>query len=266
MKYGLPKLAKTGEQVGFKTVATAVYTNNGTTVQDELDKLHNTTTDTPLSNLKVGIMGDGILAGYGVEDQSLTFASLLQNHFATCQNYGVSGRMVAYMEDEYGHPTPYVTDYATMDNNLDIILMHISTNDWYYNTPLGTIDSNDITTYAGALNTLILGLQSKYVDKDIFFITPLSRTDDIMVEGNPVTIKSTDPNGVGKTLKDYNDMLKEICALHSMPVIDLHENAGMNIANNNENKNYYTINGVHLTAAGHHKEYKYLLHELVNKL
>jgi lysophospholipase L1-like esterase len=267
MKYGLPKIAKTNEPVGFKTVANAVYTTDGSTVQDHLNKLNNKVTDTPLSNLKLGIIGDGILAGYGLDDpNTTTFAALLQNHFASCLSYSASGRMLAYMEDDLGHPTPIVTDYATMDNNLDVILVHASTNDWYYSTPMGTKSDTDITTYYGALNTLINGLQTKYFDKDIFFITPLSRTDDHIVDGETITQTSDENNVIGFNLQNYIDVLKEVCGKHSMPVIDLNANSGINIAHNPKHKEYYTFNGVHLTVAGHHKEYKYLFNELSNRL
>ena len=269
MKYGLPKLAKTGEDVGFKTVAGAVYTKDGLSVQDHLDKLNNKNTESSSSiiNLKIGILGDGILAGVGLEDpENTSFNGLLAKHFASCINYGVSGRMIAYMEDDYGHPTPYVTGYATMSDNLDLIVIHGTTNDWYYCTPIGNITDTDVTTYYGALNTLILGLQSKYPGKDIFFVTPLPRTDEINVDGEVVTRTSSDPNEIGKTLLDYNDVMITACKRHSMPVIDLYSNSGMNIAHNNQHKEYYTQNGNHLTEAGHHKEYKYLFNQIVSRL
>ena len=239
MKYGLPKLAKSGEDVGFKTVSNAVYCADGRTAEDHFTELHNMKpVNIDVSNIRLGIMGDGIIFGTGLNDPSTeSFISLLGNHFTTCINYAKSGILLTYKTSTNGttHPSPICIEYESMANTLDVILIFLTTNDWYYSVPKGAITDTVNTTYYGALNNLIIGLQNKYPNGNIFFITPTPRVDLTDENGN-VLKSSDDKNSVGLTLRDYLDVVRETCEYHTVPVIDLFKNINMNIVHNKNHK------------------------------
>ena len=260
MKYGLPKLAKTGEPVSFKTMASAVYTADGKTAQDHLDYLNNikaNDSENTVSNMKLGILGDGII----VDSGNNSLIQLLRNHFFSCESYSDYGITVAYKEGNNISDRPLCLYYASMNDNLDIILVYATSNDWYYSVPLGAKSDTNNTTYYGALNNLILGLQTKFPERPIFFITPIPSM--YINENNRHTEM---PNDEGLVLKDYIAVVKEVCEYHTVPVIDLFSNCGMNIVHNENHRNYYTVNGTHLSSAGHMKFYKYIFNELMLKI
>lgn len=128
----------------------------------------------------------------------------------------------AWVTDTGSYRTPITARYSFMDDDAEIVCVHCTTNDFQYNwTDLGTFEDTGVNTYYGALHTLIKGLMEKYEGKTIFFITPLKRAQD------PYTTP-TSANGKGKTLKDYRDILMEVCAFYGLPVIDAWGESGLN--------------------------------------
>lgn len=134
--------------------------------------------------------------------------------------------------------TPLVGRYDLMDNDADIILVAGGTNDFQYNwAEIGEITDNVSTTFRGALNNLCNGLITKYPQKCIIFMTPIKRCQTQQAAaansdttahrgGSYGTIDSQ--NNFGKTLKDYGDIIKEICARYSIPVIDMYAESMLN--------------------------------------
>lgn len=134
--------------------------------------------------------------------------------------YAYSGG--AWVTSDVSLRTPISARYSFMDDDAEIVCVHCTTNDFQYNwTDLGTFDDTGVNTYYGALHTLIKGLMEKYEGKTIFFITPLKRAQD------PYTTP-TSVNGKGKTLKEYRDILMEVCAYYGIPVIDAWGASGLN--------------------------------------
>jgi hypothetical protein len=131
--------------------------------------------------------------------------------------------------------TPLIGRYDIMDNDADIILVAAGTNDFQYNwTSIGTIEDNTPNTFYGAVKLLCEGLLAKYLGKPIIFATPIKRcqtqttSSDITIHngGNYGTIDSE--NYYGKTLKEYGEIIKEVCARYSIPVIDLYAESNLN--------------------------------------
>lgn len=128
----------------------------------------------------------------------------------------------AWVTDTGSYRTPVTARYSFMDDDAEIVCVHCTTNDFQYNwTDLGTFEDTGVNTYYGALHTLIKGLMNKYKGKTIIFITPLKRGQD------PYTT-ATSANGKGKTLKEYRDILMEVCAYYGIPVIDAWGISGLN--------------------------------------
>ena len=199
-----------------------------------------------LVNYGIGGSTIGTCANYGG-----TFASLADFNAATkdtSKYYVVMTGQQTYSDYRYNGSswvtttiamrTPLVDRYDLMDADADIILVAGGTNDFQYNwAEIGEITDNVKTTFRGALNVLCNGLITKYPQKCIIFMTPIKRCQTQQAAaansdttahrgGSYGTIDSQ--NDFGKTLKEYGDIIKEMCARYSIPVIDMYAECMLN--------------------------------------
>ena len=118
--------------------------------------------------------------------------------------------------------TPLCERFDLMDDDGDVIVVAAGTNDFQYSwTDAGDMSSRSNHTFYGAMHNICLGLLEKYFKKQIIFCTPLKRAQ------SPYT-SQTDVNENGLTLKDYCNIIKEVCDFYSIPVIDLNSESGLN--------------------------------------
>ena len=142
--------------------------------------------------------------------------------------------------------TPITARYNFMDNDADVICVHCTTNDWNYDwTPLGEFSDTSVNTYYGALKQLIENLIAKYPTKMIIFITPLKRGQDPYNQPDS-------KNANGKTLKEYRDILIEVCEYYGIPVIDLWAISGLN-PHLKSQENLFDVVKTHPLTVGHKK-------------
>lgn len=124
-------------------------------------------------------------------------------------NEGVNGSTIAVKESAPTERAPMVTRYQDMPD-ADVVVVLGGSNDWYYAwTPVGEFADRTNYTFYGALHNLILGLLEKYEDSLIVFATPIKR-------GNTADLT----NSNGKTLAEYCDIIKEVCAYYGVAVLD----------------------------------------------
>lgn len=203
-----------------------------------------------LVNYGIGGSTIGTCTNYGG-----TFASLADFNAATkdtSKYYVVMTSNQTYADYRYNGSswvtttiamrTPLVDRYDLMDADADIILVAGGTNDFQYNwAPIGEVSDTVKTTFRGALNNLCEGLITKYPQKCIVFMTPIKRCQTQQAaaansdttehrgdeDGHP-TIDSKNFNGNGITLKEYGDIIKEMCIRYSIPVIDMYAECTLN--------------------------------------
>lgn len=194
---------------------------------------------------RVDIIGDSITYGAVWDSETSSFITTdKQYHYwlgqmlglNTVRNYGVSSSAIS------GQSTStvdsFLARYAAMDDDADLIVVFGGTNDFGFNTPLGTIvDTTDISFY-GALHVLMQGLINKYLGKRIIFMTPLHRDTE------------NTANSVGKKLIDYVNAIKEVASIYAIPVIDTHNISGITPAIP-AMKTAYINDGLHINVAGH---------------
>lgn len=251
MKTGFPKVLSTGEKYCFKTVDRAVFDNEGYPLSDRL-------AEHDFHKMKLGVIGDGISIGRRDTDGNLMgYIDLLATKFASCTNYSAVNACIAKTKTTTGvdstHPA-IVTNYIDMSDDLDVILVIGSSNDWVNNVPIESETDNDLYSYTGALNTIINGLLDKYAGKEIIFITPIHRH---YLSSDP-TIKSSSfaPNDNSNVLGDYVTAMKEICAAYSIPVIDLYSTSGIYLKNAKHNEVFTDNAGVQPNKLGQHRLYR----------
>lgn len=199
-----------------------------------------------LVNYGIGGSTIGTCTNYGG-----TFASLADFNAATkdtSKYYVVMTSNQTYADYRYNGSswvtttiamrTPLVDRYDLMDDDADIILVAGGTNDFQYNwAPIGETSDTVKTTFRGALNNLCEGLITKYPQKCIVFMTPIKRcqtqqaaaTNSDTTEHRGGSYGSIDSqNTFEKTLKEYGDIIKEMCARYSIPVIDMYSECMLN--------------------------------------
>lgn len=171
-----------------------------------------------LKDLKINFLGDSITEGHGTTGEDKVFHQIIKREYGlkSAINYGVGGTRIA----RRGLPSEKtVWDYAfdlraeIMDKTADVIVVFGGTNDYGHgDAPFGDIESCDINTFCGAVNSLIEKLKNIYPQAKIVFMTPIHR----MGETSPAPVSPD-----GKLLCDYANAIEIICKNHNVDVIDL---------------------------------------------
>lgn len=166
--------------------------------------------------------GDSITYGTGFTDVTLAYPYLVCKKLgAKIINKAIGGSTLASNPSNETR-NPLVLRYNTQISDeeaetVDAVYIAIGTNDWAYGyTPVGTMEDRVATTFYGALHLLCQGLLEKFAGKPIVFATPIKRR---------LKQSSTTPYDdlrADKTLKDYCNIIKEVCDFYSIPVLDMY--------------------------------------------
>lgn len=166
--------------------------------------------------------GDSITIGSGLTPTTLAYPYIVCKELnAKIINNAIGGSTLASNPDnETRNPLILRYDSEVSDEvaqTVDLVYIAIGTNDWAYQyTPVGTMEDRVTTTFYGALHLLCQGLLNKYAGKPIIFATPIKRR---VLEAHT---SPTEYTRNGKTLKEYGEIIKEVCDFYSIPVIDMY--------------------------------------------
>lgn len=199
-----------------------------------------------LQGLKVNFLGDSITEP---AVDTVYHARLAQKYgFAAARNYGISGTRLA--EQIGGDPENISFDRnfclraAAMDDDADLVIVFGGTNDFGHgNAPIGTMADRTPATFYGACHTLMRMLIEKYPTATIVFMTPLHRLN----EDDPYADNRTEP---GPVLRDYVNIIREVTAYYSLPLIDLWQTSGLQ-PRVDILRETYMPDGLHPNPAGH---------------
>ncbi len=161
------------------------------------------------------LIGDSITAAN-------TYPPLIQTklNIDSYQNLAVSGTTIVNQG-----ATPMVTEYLNITGSPELITVFGGTNDFGKSLALGTEASILDTDFYGALKILAAGLVAAHPTARIFFTTILHR--DWQGGGQAAGLV----NENGNSVQDFNDAIKYVAALNSIPVIDLYSDAGISVGN-----------------------------------
>ena len=170
-----------------------------------------------LKGLTINFLGDSITEGVGVAEPKNIYHQIIKEKCGLefAYNYGVSGTRIARQIVPTKESTKYDLTFElrsdVMNPNADVVVVFGGTNDFGHgDAPFGTLEDNDVYTFCGAVNSLINKLQKDFSNSKIVFLTPLHRTGEDIPSA---------PDS--KTLEDYVNAIREICAKHAVSVIDL---------------------------------------------
>ncbi len=170
-----------------------------------------------LEGLTINFLGDSITEGHGTTGLDKVFHQIIaeKHHMKQAYNYGVGGTRIARQLVPGLVNTKWDLTFELraeiMDRNVDAVVVFGGTNDYGHgDAPFGELDSEDIYTFCGGLNSLIKKLKRDFPGKKIIFMTPLHR------------LCETDPSQPdSKILADYAEAMVTICKKHELDVIDL---------------------------------------------
>lgn len=173
-------------------------------------------------------------SGYSTDLQGRSIGEVTAEGYVTEieRRYG----LVATNCGNSGHTL--VQDYASLaaKDYSDVALVTIAygCNDARTNVPLGTVNSTDVTTFAGALNQLLRKIYTDNPECRVIVLTPIQR-----LYVSDFGIGTANANG--NYLVDFVDMSKKVAAKRSTKCIDMYRDCGIN----QTNLYYYTVEGVH---------------------
>lgn len=205
-----------------------------------------TTNQTRFNGLKVNFLGDSITDPARAYKKYFEFLEEELN-LSAVRPYGISSSTIASPSNAQSY-RPMCDRYTEMDNDADLIIVFGGTNDYgFSNANMGEMFNSDgtpnknKTTFYGGCHVLFEGLIKKYTNRksDILILTPLPRQG--ITAPNPTT---------GLLLKDYADVIKEVAAFYSLPVLDLYSTSGLQ-SNIPEVKTKYVPDGTHPNTDGH---------------
>ncbi|EUJ40103.1 Internalin-A [Listeria weihenstephanensis FSL R9-0317] len=175
-------------------------------------------------------LGDSITAGLRA---NIAYPNIVakQLRFPTLQNEGISGATIA--QNDASSVQSLVQQLEALDTSkiTDVVIFG-GTNDFYYETPMGTLNRSDKNTFYGALNTIAAKLKAQ--NKKIYFVTPMWRSRQLAGDG-----KDSDnfSNNNGVYLNDYATAIKNVAQKYQAPCLDLYSEKEM--------YDYSLIDGVH---------------------
>ncbi len=194
----------------------------------------------------ISFLGDSITEGCGVADiQNNRYDNRLKSmcELSEVYNYGLGGTRFAYQSKPSESPQYdlYFCGRASRLNLLsDIIVVYGGVNDYLHgDAPFGSMGDSEPTTFCGATRFLMEYIKAVYPNAKLVFMTPSHCNGDNVPSENS-----------GKPLSAYVEIIKETGKLFEVPVLDMHENLGID-PNNQLDKETYTYDGLHFNDAGH---------------
>lgn len=167
----------------------------------------------------INFLGDSITEGHGTSGPEKAFCQLIKEKYdmKLAYNYGVGGTRIARQTvptvDNTRWDLTFELRADTMNKNADAVVVFGGTNDFGHGDAVfGSVDSDDVYTFCGAVNSLINKLEKDFPTAKIIFMTPIHR----ITENNPSRPE-------GRTLADYVNAIRTICKKRNIALIDLFE-------------------------------------------
>jgi len=194
-----------------------------------------------LEGKRICFLGDSITEGVGTSAPDKTYHQIIarEHKLERAYNFGVGGTRIARQTNVSVYPVWdlfFELRAETMPRDADAIVIFGGTNDYGHgDAHLGELDSNDVYTFCGAVNSLITFLEKNFPNAEKVFVTPLHRVS----EKAPSL-----PDG--KVLADYVDAMRKICKKRGIALVDLFD-----IAPIDPNDPAFVPDGLHPNDKGH---------------
>lgn len=215
--------AKINQKIIYQKIISIKGIQISAITKNDIIKIVKSLTPTNYFSGKIlSITGDSEAAGHSIGKQN-TYGNLIASrNNMTINNYAVNGRKLIT-----GTANSLVDTYTEIAKNSDYILVQTGYTD-SFDASIAD-DSKDKSTFKGAFNTLVEGLQNTYPTAKIGFIEPYYFA--------------------GTNLKPRAAWIKERCEFYHIQCIDGTAKSGLR--KDCEAQSDYFLDAVHLTALGH---------------
>lgn len=170
-------------------------------------------------NIVWSCLGDSITDEYNGKK----YPTVLRDTYAfrRVNNYAKSGATITTL-NETNHLQQQI---QRVDEASDIISVFAGVNDFlFYSAPMGEKGNLDVTTFYGAVESLIKGLQARCPDAYIFFITPYK------CQWNDGRSYDKE-NKAGLILSDYVNAIIDLCKTYRLDYLNLYVDGGFDCKN-----------------------------------
>ena len=205
-----------------------------------------------LERLKINFLGDSITEGHGTSNIENVYWNVLKREegLKEARGYGISGTRFAKRRkpsEKERWDLDFIQRYPEMDDDADAVVIFGGTNDFGHgDAPLGEMSDRDPYTFYGACHTLFEGVINKHPEAVIVVMTPLHRIQEDNPRGDG---NKADGEGLAP-LSAYVDIIKEVAAYYSLPVLDLWSVSGIQ-PKVKMLREKYCPDGLHPNDAGH---------------
>ena len=165
----------------------------------------------------INFLGDSITQGAGADCVENTYVSLVGTMLGCeAKNYGVGGTRIAKQKTPSSEPI-YDQDFLMRSEEMgdaDFVFVFGGTNDYGHgDAEMGALDSEDVYTFCGGVNTLFKKLIARYGKEKLCIILPLHRYDEENLYGDG---SKTKPCG---SLQDYVNNLKTLANQYGLEMM-----------------------------------------------
>jgi len=208
--------------------------------------------------MTIAFLGDSITLGYGLENKDVRYATLVSEALEMTElNYGITGTLMAKAGLDRSNDKDFLSRAHLLDD-ADVAVVFGGTNDYFWSD--APIYGEGAQYFASAVRTLIERVREKRNGRVTLFVTPYPHNGVGNFPSGSYWKDSNrhdtdEKNFNGHTLREYVDVIEELCRKENIPCLNLHENFEFDWRS-------HTIDGCHPNKAGH----ALIADAIVNKL
>ena len=177
-----------------------------------------------LEGLKINFLGDSITLGYGLDNEETRYSTLVSTALGMEElNYGITGTLIAKAGLNQTNGKDFLSRAHLIDD-ADVAIVFGGTNDYFWSDhPIYGFGDQ---YFESAIRKLVERIKEKRTGRITLFVTPYPHSGVGNFYGGSHWKESnrhdtSEKNYNGHILKDYVDVITDICKKNSIPCLNL---------------------------------------------
>ena len=209
-----------------------------------------------LKDKTVCFLGDSITEGVGVSDiPNNRYDNVLKQMYQLKEvyNYGIGGTRFAHQSvpsEKPRHDLCFCGRVYNMNRDADIVVVYGGINDYIHgDAPIGCPEDTTPATFWGATDFLMRTVKELHPNATVVFMTPAHCYYKEVRDSQVSNRANKKPDAM--PVPGYIAIIEEKAKQYGIPTLNLYEKLGID-PNKPEDKENYTVDGLHFNDAGHH--------------